>query len=769
MHLTFPVVTWQNFDGSFTARSVDGVWVGAIGTTPSTAIEQLKAFLSWHYRREPGAAVPDCGEPSLHFLDVKIRPEYERNEERYLLDERVSLRIPYVVGSRRDRGFVCCLPLLEEKFFCVTRGKVEDLVKDVVGEELARCTVLQLARHFPPAEMKVAAVHVRVKRARGATAREGGSELETVAEPLEELAVRKRFSRAWGRDAEVRKLAEWLEEDGNVLLVGAHGIGKSSLLVDAIRQLALQRRQTNAPSSQSPAHRSPTGGNTGSGGQGSRFWLTSGPQLVAGMPYLGQWEERCEAIIHQLASRRGVLCVERLLDLVRQGGTDPESSLASFFGPYLQRGELRLVCETSATELDAVRRLLPGFDSLFRIFRVEPFTHAAAVEVLQQLTKNARRNLKLDVEPGLEQLACGLFRRFLPHQAFPGSTAPFYRELLRDCAQRKDEATKQDLFERFTAKTGLPQLLFADEQLLDPQQVESHFSQRVRGQTPACAQVTRLITMLKAGMNDPRRPLGVYLYCGPTGVGKTELAKTLADYLFGSGEVKDRLIRLDMSEYADFGAAQRLLTQPDGEPSQLIQRVRRNAFAVVLLDEIEKAAPEVFDLLLGMFDEGRLTDRFGRTTNFCSCVILMTSNLGVQVSEPIGFDGGQGTSFEQAARQFFRPEFYNRLDGVVTFHPLAPEVIREIAAKELAELAARETLAQRRLRLQWTPQTLDVLAAEGFSKQHGARPLQRVLQRRIVAELSHYLNARPALPPGTLVVDLSTDALTINHQPGEKP
>jgi ATP-dependent Clp protease ATP-binding subunit ClpC len=273
-------------------------------------------------------------------------------------------------------------------------------------------------------------------------------------------------------------------------------------------------------------------------------------------------------------------------------------------------------------------------------------------------------------------------------------------------------------------------------------------------------QVCRVIAKFKAGLNDPGRPVAVMLFVGPTGVGKTQMVKLLGDTLFPGKPEKERLVRLDMSEYAGPDAAERLLGNVYGKASELVGRVRANPFSVILFDEVEKASPEVFDLLMNVFDEGRLCDALGRATAFNSAILVMTSNLGASRSGPLGFRGGEedGEASPRrtdtaAVRAFFRPEFFNRIDHVVEFLPLGRSTIEAITRLELEGLSLREGFSDRKLRLAFTEAVVRRVADAGFDPVYGARPLQRCVEEQVVLPLARLLVEADAPRGKEILVD----------------
>jgi ATP-dependent Clp protease ATP-binding subunit ClpC len=745
----YPVLVLRDPAGGFTAVAVDEQDLAGFGSTAAAARDDLKSFLEWAHRKRSHMPVPDFRDPELHTFKVTVRPEYKTRQRIYPSDQPVAVRVPCVIGTQASGQRLASLPLLGLRFTYHEDAGLKGLAQRYALQKLEGLTPQELARHLALPHVELAEVVVRLPRE--ATVPSSASvpfTLGRVAEPLGERAVRKQFARAWERDAEVATLVRKLHrERANVLVVGEPGVGKTTLVVEAVREVE-KRLADEARKNEDGLRPAPR-----------RFWQTTAGRIIAGMKYLGQWEERVESLIAELGEIEGVLCVDRLLDFVRTGGLSPADSVAAFLLPYLTRGELRMVAEATPTELDACRRLLPGLADVFQVLPVEPFDRAKALAVLDRQIETARANLRIAVAPGVSDRVVQLFRRFLPYSVFPGQAAGFAGELMdRGSRERWPEVTPARVVTHFMDRTGLPELFLRDEITLDRGDVLGWFRQQVIDQTEASEAAANVVLTFKAGLNDPRRPLGVLLFCGPTGVGKTEMAQALARYFFGAalggrpdGTTAKRLIRLDMSEYAGPDAVERLVGTPHGEPSELIRKVRQQPFTVLLLDEIEKAAPDVFDVLLGVFDEGRLTDRFGRVTNFRSALIVMTSNLGADRQAAFGFDANARPRYRDEAMAFFRPEFFNRLDAVVTFHPLGADTIRAITRKELAAVAAREGLARAGATVRWTDRLVEHLAAVGFDARYGARPLQRTVERAVVAPLAKWLLERPGL--GTIMVE----------------
>lgn len=774
----FPVLLSENYNGFITAQCV-GEDVTGFGETLSAAVAQVKEYLQWYYTDSHWREPEEFGAATVVEIRVEVRSEYKvenkldedvpsswlskkqrrKKQKRriYTSIETLPLRVVCVYREEENGNYFGILPVFGIEFYFYDVNHLKQLVTMYVLEKLRGATPLDLTKFLPPRRVWLEEITVQIKRRPRTT--EFVKEtpfLNQIAEPLGAKDATKR-AKAYERDAEITELIKRLtEERANIILLGESGTGKTTVLTAAVKQIeenlaSDKNADDDYYSDKNPRH---------------RFWQTNGGRLIAGMKYLGQWQERCEELIKELSDIDGVLCAESLLDLVRVGGSEPIQSVAAFFIPYLQRGELRLVLEATPAEVDACRRLLPGFADLFQIVRLPEFTREKALSALDKMAAVYTRNQQIVLEQNASAMIYRLFTRFLPYQSFPGKIPAFLRELFEQAIKNKaKDITREQVIANFVKTTGLPELFLRDEVTLEIEDVIANLESQVIGQPAACRAVANIVTTFKAGLNDVQRPLGVLLFVGQTGVGKTELAKALSRFFFGAGDKSgERMIRLDMSEYSLPGSASRLLTNADGQPSELIQKVRQQPFCVVLFDEIEKADAQVFDVLLGLFDEGRLTDRFGRVTNFRSAVVILTSNLGAEKFGSIGFGENTAPSFEREAQAFFRPEFFNRLDAVVQFAIFDKESLRKITEKELLAIAKREGLEKNNLKLSWTPATIEFLTRKGFDARYGARPLQRTIETFVAAPLAKFLLAQTVPPQNQIILIDIDEREQINFQ-----
>jgi len=546
--------------------------------------------------------------------------------------------------------------------------------------------------------------------------------LESVAVSMHE-SVGDRGPELVGRKTELDRLTRLFsgDERSSVVLVGEPGCGKSEL----IRQWLRPRREDRL------------------------VYSTSAAELVAGMAGFGEWEERVNQVMHAVELLDAVLYFEDLGELLsdypERGGID----MAGAIRRYVIDGRVRLLGELNSETLAvAARRQAALFSAMHRV-TVEPLTKEQSVTALRSRVAfwNARDPARPRVERDLVRPVVDLADRYIPYRAFPGKAIGFVEELratydarVRTRDNQLPSIGLEEAYEAFSLTSGIPAFLLRDDRRLLANEVKAKLGTSMVGQDEAVRLVVDTLCVVKAQLQPTGRPLATFLFAGPTGVGKTELARTLARFLFGD---TDRMARFDMSEYADAWAAERLIRGTTREEGLLTSRVRAQPFCVLLLDEIEKAHPAVFDLLLQVCGEGRLTDARGRTTYFHNAIIVMTSNLGsTHGARPIGMAASaeiDADRYVRAVHDTFRPELINRLDRIVPFHSLTGEQVEQITGLLIAQLEQRRGFVDAGVTVEVTPAAVKRLATDGFSETYGARALRRVVDRSLVSPSAQLL------------------------------
>lgn len=551
-------------------------------------------------------------------------------------------------------------------------------------------------------------------------------ELAKVAEELVRSAARRKLRAPIGSHALEATLRGFVGRQPlpSLLLIGGPGVGKTTL-VTRLAHLALRRRREkqSAP----------------------RIWSTSADRILAGMIYLGMWQERCIEMVRELSHEGDWLYVGQLSGILQRQSDG--SSIADLLLPALRAREISLIAECHPEEVEELRRRAPALLDCLEPLRVaEP----ALGELPPLVEAQANRSLPgVKLHPRAVMRALRHLSAFDRAQLFPGKAFRFVEWIGRQPDRPKQgQLFPRQLSELYASYSGLPVELISDELSATPEELSAKLRRVVIGQDHACDAVGRVMARLKAGLNDPERPVGSLLLVGPTGVGKTELAKQVARLLYGND---DRLVRFDMSEFGVPGAAGRLLEVGRGVRS-LAEQVRKQPLSVVLLDEIEKAHAETFDLLLGVLGEGRLRDSLGRVVDFRMTLILMTSNLGVGDSAAVGFGAKPRADFTHAVRDHFRPELFNRIDEVLSFRRLGETEIEQIVGLELEKAQKRAGLLRRQLELQVTPGARALLAKVGVHPKYGARPLKREIEERLITPLAARLARDPELKQRTLKV-----------------
>ena len=564
-----------------------------------------------------------------------------------------------------------------------------------------------------------------------------GSALEEFGYDITKAAREGKLDPLVGREDEISRVIQILgrRRKNNPMLVGDPGVGKSAI----VEGIALKIINGDIPPVLAD----------------KRLISLDLGSIVAGTKYRGDFEKRLKSIINEVAASPDViLFIDEFHTIVGAGGASGSLDAANMLKPALARGDIQCI---GATTMDEFRKIVEKDGALDRRFQkivVEHTDITHTISILGRLKANYEKHHNVIFTDEAIEACVRMSDRYISDRCLPDKAIDAMDEagsMVRLKNPKKTGVvTAEDVAEIISKMTGIPSGRVAEGESARLVKMRDKISHRIIGQDEAIDKVVRAIQRNRAGIKDPGKPIGTFIFFGPTGVGKTQLAKSLAEYLFDS---EDNMIRLDMSEYMEKFNVSRLIGAPPGyvgfeEGGQLSERVRRKPYCVVLLDEIEKAHPDVFNLLLQVMDEGRLTDSNGRTVSFRNTIVIMTSNVGSRELDEYGSGVGFNTAgrnvqvnrrtvLEKAVKKAFPPEFINRVDEQVFFNPLTKEDIGKIIDIELKGLKARVKDAGFELNV--TPAAKRFVADAGYDPSYGARPLKRAIQKYIEDPVSEHI------------------------------
>ena len=628
-----------------------------------------------------------------------------------------------------------------------------------------------------------------------------------------------------GREQEIQRVTQILSRrtKNNPVLIGEPGVGKTAI----VEALAQRIADNDVPGTL----------------QGKRLVTLDMGALVAGTKYRGEFEERLKKVVEEIrGSGNCILFVDEIHTMVGAGAAEGAVDAANILKPSLARGELQTIGATTLDDYRKYVERDPALERRFQPVKVEEPTVDETIDILRGIKGRYEEHHELEINEDALRAAASLASRFIADRFLPDkaidlideaasrvrinhSTAPISvkeaMKMLESVRREKDEAissrqyeyaaelrdretnlaeklsllekdweeekgnespvvTEEQVAEVVSMWTGIPVTRLATSEMERLVNMEEVLHEKVIGQSEAISVISKAVRRARSGLKDPKRPTGVFVFLGPTGVGKTYIPQKLAEFMFGSEE---SVIRLDMSEFMERHAVARLVGAPPGyigydEGGQLTEAVRRKSYSVILLDEIEKAHPEVFNILLQIFDDGHLTDAKGRKVDFRNTIIVMTSNIGsdlIRQDRSIGFfarsGGAQGEkeAYERMkgnvldeVKRFFRPEFLNRIDGTIVFHALSREHMHEIVDLMLSEVSSN--LIEKGISLDMTDEAKAWLAEKGYDPQFGARPLRRLIQDSVEDKLSDAILNGNLNPGDTAEVGIAEGEIVVKSE-----
>lgn len=666
-----------------------------------------------------------------------------------------SLEFEYFF-SKQEKGYWGILPKLGLESFAKNREKLRDRLIEEVKLEFAR------KKRFHAVQQIVASIwfdHIELNQHEMEFRTLSLKELDSTEEQKQEkllpqvaqlLQINKQV--IYGRKQELDQFLNTLKGkfNRNILLVGPSGIGKTALVWEAARQL--KRAKVKA-----------------------RVWETTASTMIKELMRDTGWQDNLSYLCQELSGSEDILFVRNLVELFEVGKYEGNTvSIADYLRSFVSRGEVTLISECTEEELARIELKSPNYLSFFQIIRLDE-PRKEMETIIMKKVKDIAKGRFVEINEEAIKEVIRLNKRFTPYSGMPGKPIRFLESIIinkknqfKQKQQKKVLIGKSEVIRHFCEDTGMPLFMVDPSIPMDVSQIKKDFNNNVFGQEKAANKVVDLLANVKTGLTKAGQPIASFLFVGPTGVGKTELAKVLAAFMFGN---RNRLVRFDMSEFSNPAAVMRLTGSGYFSDGLLTSAIRREPFSVLLFDEIEKAHSIFFDLLLQVLSEGRLSDSQGKLVNFCSTIIIMTSNIGAEriMSGRIGENlqkvaetETMNQHFLSAVQKHFRPELFNRIDQVISFDPLDSFTLRFVIEREIELFRQREGIQFRNMSLKIADEVLDHIAAKGYSHKYGARQLQRSIREELIIPLAHQLNLQDY--DDQLVVNLTLDHDRLNIQ-----